>query len=113
MVQYSTPNASFYASIAAKSAKVPVRLYCQWGIRYVGLSGISRKIFKFLEKIVCRKSTHIRAVSNGNMQFAIDEGLYRADKVKVIGNGGTIGVDMQKYDISKKNNWKKEIKERF
>ena len=113
MVQYSTPNASFYASIAAKSAKVPVRLYCQWGIRYVGLSGISRKIFKFLEKIVCRKSTHIRAVSNGNMQFAIDEGLYRADKVKVIGNGGTIGVDMQKYDISKKNSWKKEIKERY
>ena len=113
LVQYSTPNASFYASIAAKSAKVPVRLYCQWGIRYVGLSGLSRKIFKFLEKIVCKKSTHVRSVSQGNMKFAIDEGLYKSDKVAVIGNGGTIGVDMQKYDISKKNEWKKEIRERF
>ncbi len=113
MVQYSTPNASFYASIAAKAAKVPVRLYCQWGIRYVGLSGISRKIFKFLEKLVCKNSTHIRAVSHGNMQFAIDEGLYKAQKATVVGNGGTIGVDMEKYDISQKNAWKKEIREKF
>ena len=47
MVQFSTPNASLAASIAAKICKVPVRLYCQWGIRYVGFSGIARKIFKF------------------------------------------------------------------
>ena len=52
MVQYSTPNASCYASIAARIVKVPVRLYCQWGIRYVGLSGISRWIFKKIEKLV-------------------------------------------------------------
>lgn len=111
MVQYSTPNASFYASIAAKAVRVPVRLYCQWGIRYVGLSGISRKIFKFLEKLVCRNSTHIRAVSHGNMQFAVDEGLYKAEKAVVVGNGGTIGVDMEKYDISQKNAWKNEIRD--
>ena len=45
-VQYATPNASFYASIAAKAAKIPIRAYCQWGIRYVGFSGFKRKIFK-------------------------------------------------------------------
>ena len=43
LVQYATPNASFYASVAAKQAKVPIRLYCQWGIRYVGFQGIKRK----------------------------------------------------------------------
>lgn len=113
LVQYSTPNASFYASIAAKSAKVEKRLYCQWGIRYVGLSGIARKIFKMLEKTVCKNSTHIRAVSHGNMQFSISEGLYAADKVKVIGNGGTIGVDMDIYDISRKNEWRAEIRDSY
>ena len=50
MVQYSTPNASMYASIAAKSAKIPVRLYCQWGMVYVTMSGIKRKIFKTIER---------------------------------------------------------------
>lgn len=28
----------------------PVRLYCQWGIRYMGFEGWKRKIFKYLEK---------------------------------------------------------------
>lgn len=113
MVQYSTPNAACYASIAAKKAKVPVRLYAQWGIRYTGLSGWSRKIFKAIEKMVCKKSTHIRSVSPLNREFGIQEGLYRADKVSVVGNGGTIGVDMESYDIGKKPLWSNEIRSRY
>lgn len=113
MVQYSTPNAACYASIASFIARIPVRLYAQWGIRYVGLGGTSRKIFKFIEKIVCKLSTHIRSVSPMNMQFAIDEGLYKKEKAKVIGNGGTIGVDMSAYDISQKAEWKNTIREQY
>jgi len=110
MVQYSTPNAACYASIAAKIAKVPVRLYAQWGIRYVGMSGLARKIFKTIEKMVCRKSTHIRAQSPLNMQFAIKEGLYKAEKACVVGYGGTIGVDTNQYDMTKKMVWREEIR---
>ncbi len=113
MVQYSTPNAACYASIASFLARVPVRLYAQWGIRYIGLAGTSRKIFKFIEKIVCKLSTDIRSVSPMNMQFAIDEGLYKKNKVRVVGNGGTIGVDMSAYDISQKAEWKKGICEKY
>lgn len=110
MVQFSTPNASLAASIAAKICKVPVRLYCQWGIRYVGFSGVARKIFKFIEKIVCNNATHINAVSPMNMAFAINEGLYKAKKAAVVGRGGTIGVDLTNYDYSQKNKWREEIR---
>lgn len=113
MVQYSTPNASCYASIAAKVCRIPIRLYCQWGIRYVGLQGIGRKIFKFIEKIICENSTDIRAVSPLNREFAISEGLYKTGKAKVIGHGGTIGVDLDKYDIRKKSQWKSEIRTKY
>lgn len=113
LVQYATPNASFYASLAAEKEKVPIRLYCQWGIRYVGFQGIKRKIFKFLEKIVCKKSTNIFAVSPLNMQFAIKEKLYSSDKAQVVGNGGTIGVKLSDYDISKKTMWKNDIRSKF
>lgn len=113
MVQYSTPNAACYASIAAKQAKVPIRLYCQWGIRYAGLSGVSRLIFKTIEKLVCKNSTHIRSVSHKNMAFAISEGLYKSEKASVVGNGGTIGVDMTLYDINKKSEWRTNIRERY
>ncbi len=112
-IQYSTPNAAFYASIAAKLAKMPVRLYAQWGIRYVGASGMSRKLLKLFEKITCKLSSHIRAVSPMNMDFAINEGLYKAGKAKVIGNGGTIGVNLAEFDINKKDELRKSVYEQY
>ena len=87
MVQYSTPNASLYAAVAAKIAKIPVRLYCQWGLVYVGFSGIKRKIFKIIEKIVCGLSTWIEPDSFGNLDFAHKEGLYPQNKGSVVWNG--------------------------
>lgn len=113
IVQYSTPNASLYASIASKISKVPIRLYAQWGIRYVGFKGIKRKIFKLLEKIVCLNSTDIRAVSKMNMEFGINEKLYKKDKAKLIGIGGTIGVSLSEFDIDKKEISRKVIREKY
>ena len=113
MVQYSTPNAACYASIAAKIVNVPIRLYCQWGIRYVGMTGISRKIFKVIEKMVCNNSTNIRAVSQLNKAFAVSEGLYPEKKAVVVGKGGTIGVDMQRYNISKKAEYRYSIRNQY
>ncbi len=113
IVQYSTPNASLYASVAAKLAKVPVRLYCQWGIRYVGFSGVMRVVFRVIEKIVCYNSTAIRAVSPKNMAFAVNEGLYPETKVKVLGKGGTIGVDLREYPLDMKSAWKEEVRRRL
>ena len=60
IVQYATPNAAFYASIAAKNAGIKNRLYTQWGIRYMGYDGgLKRSIFKMIEKITCQKSSVI------------------------------------------------------
>ena len=94
IIQYSTPNASLYASIGAFLARTKIRRYSQCGIRYVAFEGFSRKFFKIFEKITCKLSTHIKAQSPKNMQFAIDEGLCKKDKISVIGIGGTIGVDL-------------------
>lgn len=113
LVQYSTPNASFYASIAAKLCRVPIRLYCQWGIRYIGFSGTGRKIFKFIEKIICKLSTHVRSQSKKNMQFAIDEKLCKLDKISVIGIGGTIGVDLKECDSIDKEKTRKELRGKY
>lgn len=46
LVQYSTPNASMYGAVASWMARVPVRLYCQWGMVYVTMSGIKRLVFE-------------------------------------------------------------------
>lgn len=112
LVQYSTPNAAVYASIASWLAGVKVRLYCQWGIRYIGIEENLRRLFKKIERIPCALSTDIRSVSQKNLAFAIREGLFPPGKSRVLGQGGTIGVDLLHFDIERKAGYRHEIRTR-
>lgn len=111
LIQYSTPNASLYASLAGFFAGVPVRLYCQWGMAYVGFQGLKRRIFKTEEKLVCSLSTHIEPDSHSNLAFSHQEGLYPESKGSVVWNGSACGVDLQKFDIHKKADYRVAIRE--
>lgn len=113
LVQYATPNASLYASAAAKLAGVPVRLYTQWGIRYMGFEGLARRLFKALEKYVCRNSTAIEPESFNIYRFAVSEGLYHENKGEVVWNGSACGVDPVKFDIGRKDEWRREIRSKY
>ncbi|MBE6567120.1 MAG: glycosyltransferase family 4 protein [Ruminococcaceae bacterium] len=113
MVQYSTPNASMYAAIASNRARIPVRLYCQWGMVYVTMHGMKRRIFKAIERMVCRRSTQIQPDSTGNLEFCRKEGLYDEKKSLVIWNGSAKGLDLTAFDVSKKAEFASEIKEKY
>lgn len=113
LIQYSTPNASLYASIAGKLANIPVRVYCQWGMAFVGFQGLKRKIFQMEEKYVCYLSTHIEPDSNSNLRFAHEIGLYPKSKGYVIWNGSACGVNLTKFDISNKEEYRKDIREQL
>lgn len=113
LIQYATPNASLYASLAGKLAGIPVRLYCQWGIVYVGFQGLKRKIFKVEEKFVCSLSTHIEPDSRSNLKFSHIEGLYPESKGTVIWNGSACGVNLDKFDISKKAIFRQKIRAKY
>jgi glycosyltransferase involved in cell wall biosynthesis len=112
-IQYATPNASLYASVAAFMVGCPIRVYCQWGIRYVGFEGMKRKFFKALEVLTCKLSTHIRPASPKNLLFAVAEGHYPEKKAAIIGAGGTIGVDFKVFDKSKKEAYKAAVIEEY
>lgn len=113
LIQYSTPNASLYASLAGFLAGIPVRLYCQWGMAFVGFSGIKRRILKALEKLVCSLSTWIEPDSKSNLNFAHEQGLYPQSKGSVIWNGSASGVSLKKFDISQKSNYRNAIRSRY
>lgn len=113
IVQYSTPNASCYAAIASTLAHIPVRLYCQWGIAYVGFSGFKKFIFKQIEKMVCALSTWIEPDSYGNLKFSHNENLYPNKKGSVIWNGSASGVNIKKFNINNKNKWHNEIRHKL
>lgn len=110
IVQYSTPNAAFYTSIAARAVGIPVRLYCQWGIRYMGFEGWKRTLFKFLEKRTCDNSTFIEAESHNIRNFSVSEGLYSTERSLVIWNGSASGVNLKKFNVKMRPHWRCEIR---
>lgn len=113
IIQYSTPNAALCCTLARGFRKIPIRVYGQWGIRYVGFKGIKRFVFKRIEKFTCKGATHICSTSPKNMAFAIEEKLCKKEKISVIGKGGTIGVDFGIYDIGKKQKQREDIRREY
>lgn len=110
MVQYSTPNAAFCASIASKSANIKVRNYHLMGYRYLGEKGVARFILKMLEKISCKNSTSIECVCNSNLRLGVQEKIFPVNKATVVWNGSTGGVDLKKFDCNKRERWRTEIR---
>ena len=113
VIYYMTPNASMYASLAGKMAGIKKRIYNQCGIRYVSLTGIKRKIFKLVEKLTCKFSTHVKSQSPKNMEFAISEGLCKREKISVVGIGGTIGVEIDKCRAIDRDAARKTVREKY
>lgn len=110
MIQYSTPNAALYTSIAAKQVGCKVRNYHLMGLRYLGSSGVGRAVLKTIEIISCSYSTSVECVSKSNMEMGVREGLFPKEKVTVVWNGSTGGVDCQRFSYAKRAQWRKEIR---
>lgn len=110
-VQYATTNASFYAVLPARIARIKTRVYCQWGLLYIGYKGFKRILFKWVEKFLCHNSTHVTVASKKNLEYAVQEGLMPASKASVIGDGGTVGVDLSEFNIQNRTIWRAEVEE--
>lgn len=113
LIQYSTPNAALYASIAARIVKCRVRNYHLMGFRYLGASGSGALLLKMLEKFTCFNSTSIECVSKSNMDLGIREKIFTPEKATVVWNGSTGGVDLERFDYSKRELWRAELREKL
>lgn len=113
IIQYTGPSTALCSSIAGATSGINTRLYCLWGIRYVGFKGIKRKLFKFIERITCLLSTKILLDSKGNMKFGIEEKLFMPEKAFVIIEGSACGIDLKLFDNKLKQSYRLEIHERY
>lgn len=113
IVQYGTTHAALFGSIAAWLAHVPIRIHLQWGIYNYSAMGFKGKFYWFVEWLTCKLSTTIRPVSLKNLEVAVGEGLFKSEKGKVLGRGGTIGVDLSQYPIECKEKYRAEIRKKY
>lgn len=114
IIQYSTPNAALYASIAAKIVGCKIRNYHLMGFRYLGVSNlIGRLILKKIEKTTCNNSTSIECVSRSNLEFGINQKIFKECKATVVWNGSTGGVDFKKFNYAKRSEYRNEIRFKY
>ncbi|HIX22811.1 MAG TPA: glycosyltransferase [Candidatus Parabacteroides faecavium] len=113
IVQYAATHAALYSSFASWLTGIPIRMHLQWGIYNYSEMGLCGYFYKFIEWLTCRFSTVVRPVSYKNLQIAINEGLFKPGKGKVLGQGGTVGVDLKEYPLSEKEIFRSEVRSRY
>jgi glycosyltransferase involved in cell wall biosynthesis len=113
IVQYSTRNASTYASIAAALAGIKTRIFCQWGMMFIAMHGLKRWLLKLDDKMVAGLATDVETESFSIRERAIQEGIYKPEKSVVIWNGSACGVNLDRYEMDKKTGWRHEYRQKY
>ena len=93
IVHSHTPKAGTIGMIAAKLAGVPNRLHTVAGLPLLESKGNKRKLLSFVEKITYACATKVYPNSNGLKDIIIKEKFCNPNKLKVIGNGSSNGIN--------------------
>ncbi|HLS37609.1 MAG TPA: glycosyltransferase family 4 protein [Sphingobacterium bovisgrunnientis] len=115
IVHSHTPKAGIVGMLGAKLAGVPIRLHTVAGMPLMEARGIRRTILDFVEKVTYAAATRVYPNSKGLYDFILKEGYTSRNKLKVIGNGSSNGVDTNFFDkgeipIGMQNSLKEKLK---
>ncbi|WP_224999060.1 glycosyltransferase family 4 protein [Cesiribacter sp. SM1] len=100
IVHSHTPKAGIIAMLGAKLAGVPIRLHTVAGLYLIEASGLRRKILEFVEVLTYACATKVYPNSNNLKRILIDTLYNQPEKLKVIGNGSSNGIDTDFFSRS-------------
>ena len=98
IVHTHTPKAGTLGMMAAKLAGVPHRIHTIAGMPLLETKGFKRRILNSVERITYRCATLVLPNSFGLYKVIIDQNFTKPDKLRVIGNGSSNGIDVDHYD---------------
>lgn len=99
IVHTHTPKAGTLGMIAAKLAGVPHRLHTVAGLPLLETTGIKRKLLNFIEKVTYSCSTMVLPNSFALRDIIVLKKYCSENKIKVIANGSSNGIDTEHYNI--------------
>ena len=98
IVHSHTPKAGTVGMIAARLANVPHRLHTIAGLPLLEATGFKRFILDVVEKITNSCATKIYPNSHVLKDIILENGFTTNDKVKVIANGSSNGINTEHYN---------------
>ncbi len=93
IVHTHTPKAGLLGMLAARLAKVPVRMHTIAGLPWMETKGLQRVILKQMERLTAACAHFIYPNSKGLYAFLKKEGFGTDGKMKMLGHGSSNGID--------------------
>lgn len=93
IVHSHTPKAGIVAMLASKLASVPIRLHTVAGMPLLVAKGKKRKVLDFVEKLTYSCASKVYPNSHGLYNIILQNKYTTVDKLKVIANGSSNGID--------------------
>lgn len=93
IVHTHTPKAGMVGMITSKMAGVPLRLHTVAGLPLMEATGVKRKVLNFVEKVTYNCATMVYPNSKGLYDFIVKEKFTKMNKLKVLANGSSNGID--------------------
>lgn len=114
IVHTHTPKAGIVGMFAAKFARVPYRLHTVAGLPLLEATGSKRKLLDFVEKLTYGCATRVYPNSFGLKDIIIKNNLCKSDKLNVLANGSSNGIDTSHFNpdlftTDANSNLKKEL----
>ncbi|WNM20234.1 glycosyltransferase family 4 protein [Flavobacterium capsici] len=101
IVHTHTPKAGIVGMLAAKLARVPFRLHTVAGLPLVETKGVKRKVLDQVEKVTYRCATKVYPNSKGLADIIIQNNYCPKEKLKVIAQGSSNGIDTSFFNPEK------------
>src|SRR5699024_7405994 len=98
IVHTHTPKAGTLGILAAFLARVPLRLHTVAGLPLLEIGGSKRWLLNRIEKLTYRYATYIYPNSHGLKDIIIENQFCPEDKLRIIGNGSSNGIDTSEFD---------------
>ena len=98
IVHTHTPKAGIVGMLASYFAKVPNRLHTVAGLPLLEEIGIKRKILNIVEKLTYSCATKVYPNSYGLKEIIKENQFANEDKLKIIANGSSNGIDTSYFD---------------
>lgn len=103
IVHTHTPKAGLIGMLASFMAGVPNRLHTVAGLPLMETNGFFRRVLIFTEKITYYSSTRVYPNSFGLYNYIIENGLCHKNKLKVLGNGSSNGININYFNKNNAN----------
>ena len=98
IVHTHTPKAGIVGMLASYFARVPARLHTVAGLPLVETTGFKRFILNYVEQLTYRCSTMVYPNSFGLKEIILKNRFTTKNKLKIIGNGSSNGIDTSYFD---------------